>query len=606
MCGIFGFVNNDTSRAVDLNNLVYRTERRGQDASGMIWWDHDKYQIVKSDVKISQLSKLFPSPKTSFLAGHGRLITTGEEYNQPIEFQGIWVLHNGIVINASELWNSLNLEPHTKIDSEVIAAYFSCHLKKQDSLEKITKNLFSEIRGSVSACVLVPHLGEGILISNNGSLYSGFDSNGVFLFASEAFTLKSSGVNHIHQVAKPVSFQIPISPQFVILNDSTGVNRKIVPPLVKSKEEERLLNYSVKQLRRCSKCILPETMPFIEFDVHNVCNYCRNYVPRNQPKALELLENKLKPYYREGSLKCIFPFSGGRDSSYGLHILVNELGIRPLTYTYDWGMVTDLARRNISLLASEFGVENIVVAADIRKKRAYIRENLRVWLKKPHLGMVSILTAGDKHFFRFVEQLKKETEIDLNIWSINPLEVTHFKAGFLGIQPDFISNRVYQSGISKQFNYQFKRLMRMMENPGYFNSSIWDTISGEYYRSKKKGSDYIHLFDFFKWDESVVDHTLGSYGWEKSPDSASTWRIGDGTAAFYNYVYHRVAGFTEHDTFRSNQIREGSISRSEALKLVELENVPSYTNIRWYLDVLDLDFSEVINKVNSIPRLSSS
>ena len=32
----------------------------------------------------------------------------------------------------------------------------------------------------------------------------------------------------------------------------------------------------------------------------------------------------------------------------------------------------------------------------------------------------------------------------------------------------------------------------------------------------------------------------------------------DGTAGFYNYVYHTVAGFTEHDTFRSNQIREGT------------------------------------------------
>ena len=41
-------------------------------------------------------------------------------------------------------------------------------------------------------------------------------------------------------------------------------------------------------------------------------------------------------------------FGGGRDSSYGLHLLVKEFGMHPLTFTYDWGMVTDLARRNIA------------------------------------------------------------------------------------------------------------------------------------------------------------------------------------------------------------------------------------------------------------------
>ena len=59
------------------------------------------------------------------------------------------------------------------------------------------------------------------------------------------------------------------------------------------------------------------------------------------------------------------------------------------------------------------------------------------------------------------------------------------------------------------------------------------------------------------------------YDWEKAPDTSTTWRIGDGTAAFYNYVYHLVAGFSEHDTFRSNQIREGQITRVEALALIE-------------------------------------
>ena len=73
--------------------------------------------------------------------------------------------------------------------------------------------------------------------------------------------------------------------------------------------------------------------------------------------------------------------------------------------------------------------------------------------------------------------------------------------------------------------------------------------------------------------------------------------------AFYNYVYYTVAGFTEHDTFRSNQIREGDLTREEALELVLEENRPRYPNIKWYLDAVGVDFKEAIKVVNSIPKL---
>lgn len=99
------------------------------------------------------------------------------------------------------------------------------------------------------------------------------------------------------------------------------------------------------------------------------------------------------------------------------------------------------------------------------------------------------------------------------------------------------------------------------------------------------------------------DCLLNEYEWEMAIDTPTTWRIGDGTAAFYNYVYYTVAGFSEHDTFRSNQIREGQITREKALLLLEEENKPRYQNIRWYLDTLNLDFERVIKIVNSIPKL---
>jgi len=206
--------------------------------------------------------------------------------------------------------------------------------------------------------------------------------------------------------------------------------------------------------------------------------------------------------------------------------------------------------------------------------------------------------------FRHVETIKKQTGISMNLWGVNPLEVTHFKAGFLGIPPDFEEKRVYSHGVMKQLRYHTLRLKAMMASPGYFNSSLWDTLSGEYYRSFTNKSDYYHIFDYWRWDEKQIDETLtGEYDWERAVDTNTTWRIGDGTAAFYNYIYQMVAGFTEHDTFRSNQIREGDMQREQALELVLDENRPRYPNIKWYLDALGMDFTETISVINRIPRM---
>jgi len=278
--------------------------------------------------------------------------------------------------------------------------------------------------------------------------------------------------------------------------------------------------------------------------------------------------------------------------------------MRPITYTYDWGMITPLGHNNATQICNKLGVERIVVKADIAKKIRNISINLKAWLKSPALGMVSILTAGDKHFFQHIERIKKLTNIKLNLWSFNPFEVTYFKAGFLGVKPKFKEKEIYSlGGIRKQLNYQCFRLMAMIKNPRYFNKSLWDTLSGEYYRSLAEKKDCYHIFDYWPWDEKIVESTLDSYNWERAEDTNATWRVGDGTAALYNYIYFTVAGFTEHDTFRSNQIREGEITRERALKLIEEENRPRFQSLRWYFNILEIDFNSTIKRINKIPKL---
>jgi hypothetical protein len=180
----------------------------------------------------------------------------------------------------------------------------------------------------------------------------------------------------------------------------------------------------------------------------------------------------------------------------------------------------------------------------------------------------------------------------------SPLEWTYFKEGFSGIKPTFMKRTFFD-----RFQLVKFFVLESLRNRKYLNSSIFDNVLAyKYYYLDVL--DPINLFHYLPWDEDVVNNTLiNEYNWEVSPDTTTTWRIGDGTASFYNYIYYTVAGFTENDCFRSNQVLEGIISRDEALKRANSENMPRFESLKWYFDTIEIDMEYAIKAINQIPKL---
>lgn len=604
MCGIYGiFTKSEVLNRSEIVHLAKTAQIRGVDSAGLVYMDNTNICVKKRDFGSIELVKSVDNlVKSKFIAGHSRLVTNDVSSNQPVIRDGLILFHNGIITNYEQVWDYLGIEATSSLDSEVIPALFEHFKNKGFEEPEVVNQIFNICKGVISAILISTTENKIFLFSNNGSLYYGAKSDSLYV-SSESFPLRSIDVEGVQQVFGLVEHDYDFEKKYISVDDEVVKDRDyLLPRFEYIPSREKMLTFSEHKLKRCSKCILPETMPYIEFNEQGICNYCATYTLKNVPKPVSVLKSLVEPFRKMNARDCIVPFSGGRDSCYGLHLVVEELGMNPIAYTYDWGMVTDLGRRNISRMCSKLKVENIIIAADISKKRDNIRKNVSAWLKRPHLGMVSLWTAGDKHFFKYCEEVKKQTGISLNLWGVNPMETTHFKTGFLGISPSFSNKYVYSKGLMSQMEYQFKRYREYFKNPSYFNSSIFDTLSGEYWRSINKKTDYFHIFDYWTWDESTVNDTLRGYDWEWAEDTPTSWRIGDGTAALYNYVYYTVAGFTEHDTFRSNQIREGMISREKALDLVTIENQPRYESIQWYLDAIGLEFEPTIKIINSIPR----
>ena len=303
-----------------------------------------------------------------------------------------------------------------------------------------------------------------------------------------------------------------------------------------------------------------------------------------------------------GKPDCIVAFSGGRDSSYSLHIVKEILGLTPLAYSYDWGMITDLARRNQARMCGKLGIEHILVSADIRKKRKYIQQNVSAWLKRPHLGTIPLFMAGDKQYFYYASKLQQQYNLPLLIMGENYFEKTGFKIEFTGAKQEQQGYMSYHVSLKSKLNMLAFYAKEYLLNPAYINASLLNTI-GAYFAYYGSKHNYLNLFDYIYWDEKEINTILlDNYYWETDPETKSTWRIGDGTAAFYNYIYYIVAGFTENDTFRSNQIREGILNREDALKMVNEENKPRFNSIKWYCDTIGIDFEETIKRIKKIKK----
>lgn len=616
------------------------------------------HELLKRDKVQDNIKKVFNNKNRTnykFAFGHARLVTNGTQLedanNQPVIKDDIICIHNGIVVNVDELWQQHpKLVRNDEIDTEVLPALIRSELNEGYSLENSVSKTINKVFGTASLAMTFADIEKFVLATNNGSLYILHNNKDIVFFASERAMLNGllKKLPIENKIGNFKLFQLKANEIFTVDLNSFLLMKNSFSEISTTKEDSKYLSNKrgvsvhseksrkkqistvldlnsihispdaakdlemliypvdrIKELKRCTKCILPETFPFIEYDEEGECNYCKNYKKKNQARPLDELKALVEPYRsKDGSPDCLVPFSGGRDSMYVMHVIKKELNLNPIAFTYDWGMVTDLARRNIARICGELGVENIIVAADIHWKRANIRKNIKAWLKKPDLGMIPLFMAGDKFFFYYADKVKKQTGIKLNIWGINHLENTDFKTGFGGLAPQFEKDKIYSLSVKNQlklFGFVGKNLLK---SPGYFNQSMLDSLGSFASRYVAPKKDYYHLFDYMQWDEKTIEDTIiNEYKWETSIDTNSTWRIGDGTASFYNYVYTLVAGFSENDTFRSNQVREGMLSREEALKLVYEENKPRYNSLKWYLEIIGLDFQETISMVNKMKRL---
>src|SRR6266404_2061305 len=119
------------------------------------------------------------------------------------------------------------------------------------------------------------------------------------------------------------------------------------------------------QLRYCARCCLPETTEGIQFDEMGICLAC---VSQEEKMRInwQVREAKLRKILDEAKANaganydCIVPISGGKDSAYQLHILVNVYKMTPLAVTFSHNWFTETGKYNLANILEKLEVDHMM------------------------------------------------------------------------------------------------------------------------------------------------------------------------------------------------------------------------------------------------------
>jgi len=187
MCGIVGGTSERNILPILVEGLR-RLEYRGYDSAGVAFKNNGSIYVTKNQGRVNQLTKKLNLKTNQSKLGiaHTRWATHGipsERNAHPHHSKNIFVVHNGIIENHSDLKANLKAEGirfSTQTDSEVIAHLIRTYTEKGQSFEKAVFNTIKKLKGAYALGIIDKNNPEQLIGVRNQSplvLGKGFQEN---------------------------------------------------------------------------------------------------------------------------------------------------------------------------------------------------------------------------------------------------------------------------------------------------------------------------------------------------------------------------------------------------------------------------------------------
>lgn len=315
------------------------------------------------------------------------------------------------------------------------------------------------------------------------------------------------------------------------------------------------------ELQYCVRCCLPETTEGIVFDESGICQACQSSEQKihidwaARERELRSLLDGYKA--RAGdNYDCIVPISGGKDSTFQLHVLTKIYGMKPLAVTFSHNWFSETGKRNLQNSLEKFNVDHIMFTPN----RALVNK-----LARESLGRI-----GDSCWHchagvgAFPLQVAVRFQIPLLIWGESIAEssgrASYFnpvrkfdREYFLKVSAKVTADSMVGGDISSQEVNPFR------------------IPSAE--DCEKIALVGIHLGDFIFWDdERQTEFVRDEYGWEECDIEGTYKRYKSAECIMpgvHDYTKFLKRGYGRGTDHASLDVRTGLLTRDEALELAK-------------------------------------
>jgi hypothetical protein len=329
-------------------------------------------------------------------------------------------------------------------------------------------------------------------------------------------------------------------------------------------------------VERCSQCVLPLNTPGVTFE-NGVCGYCRNRSTITYRGEQELLSLLHAQRARGKRYDCIVCVSGGRDSCYTLLSLVRDYGMKVLAVNYQNPLTDPQARKNIANAVRILGVDLVEFRLPNQLHERTFRDVANGWLRNPSPALVPMHCMACKVMYRNIVQIARRHDVRCIVNGGNRFEDVSFKKVLLGLTASVKAEDTITAawlGLLKQsFRHRayFKPYMLPVVALGYLFADPYTLGS----RLLGRGIRRIDLFHFVPWQEDrILSRLRSELDWDCPPDFKATWRFDCRFGRLKDWMYTLTLGLTERDDLYSSMVRNGAMSRDEALRRLAQEGAP--------------------------------
>jgi len=301
---------------------------------------------------------------------------------------------------------------------------------------------------------------------------------------------------------------------------------------------------------------MPESQEGQSFDEFGFCNVCRSQEDKmridwlQRREGLSLILERFRTLHKDDEYDCIIPISGGKDSTFQLHVLTKEFNMRPLAVTFSHNWFSPIGFYNLMNALETFDVDHIMLTP----KRSTVNKSARRSLDKIgdacwhcHAGIGSFpLKVAIQHNIKLVIWGESVAEHSSRGTYANPI---------MKFDQDYFTKVSAKVSVSDFTSQDFDP--REMKKFEAVDSTVY----------KEKEIFGIHLGDYIYWDEErQTEFVMEKYGWKRD-SIEGTYKGYKSTecimAGVHDFACYLKRGYGRTSFHLSADIRSGIISRDD-------------------------------------------